>query len=66
LKKKTSQKYFVVKSKIAVAKNPCMHPGDVRVLTAVDVPQLKHMVDCIVFPACGKRPITSMVNEAEF
>ncbi len=64
--KKISQKYFVVKSKIAVAKNPCMHPGDVRVLTAVDVPQLKHMVDCIVFPACGKRPITSMVNEAEF
>ncbi|KAI6677198.1 hypothetical protein NL676_037994 [Syzygium grande] len=42
--------------KVVVAKNPCLHPGDVRVLTAIDVPALHHMVDCVVFPQKGKRP----------
>lgn len=47
---------FVVTGKVVVAKNPCLHPGDVRVLMAVDVPALRHMVDCVVFPQKGKRP----------
>ncbi|XP_057550246.1 RNA-dependent RNA polymerase 1 [Amaranthus tricolor] len=47
---------YVVKGKIVVAKNPCLHPGDVRILKAVDVPSLHHMVDCVVFPQKGKRP----------
>ncbi|KAK9106550.1 hypothetical protein Syun_022561 [Stephania yunnanensis] len=42
--------------KVVVAKNPCLHPGDVRVLQAVNVPDLRHMVDCVVFPQKGKRP----------
>lgn len=46
---------FIIKGKVVVAKNPCLHPGDVRVLTAVDVPDLHHMVDCIVFPQKGMR-----------
>lgn len=46
---------FVVKGKVVVAKNPCLHPGDVRVLDAVDVKALHHMVDCVVFPQKGKR-----------
>ncbi|CAK8570444.1 unnamed protein product [Lathyrus sativus] len=46
----------VVKGKVVVAKNPCLHPGDVRVLEAVDVPDLHHMVDCVVFPQKGHRP----------
>ncbi|KAI3961693.1 hypothetical protein MKW92_012649 [Papaver armeniacum] len=47
---------FIVVGKVVVAKNPCLHPGDVRVLWAVDVPALHHMVDCVVFPQKGKRP----------
>lgn len=47
---------YVVTGKVVVAKNPCLHPGDVRVLMAVDVPALSHMVDCVVFPQKGKRP----------
>ncbi|XP_030529169.1 RNA-dependent RNA polymerase 1-like [Rhodamnia argentea] len=51
-----SDQRSVVKGDVVVAKNPCLHPGDVRVLTAVDVPALHHMVDCVVFPQKGKRP----------
>ncbi|KAI6677201.1 hypothetical protein NL676_037997, partial [Syzygium grande] len=51
-----SDQSFVVQGKVVVAKNPCLHPGDVRVLTAIDVPALHHMVDCVVFPQKGKRP----------
>ncbi|KAF8040138.1 hypothetical protein BT93_B2383 [Corymbia citriodora subsp. variegata] len=47
---------FIFQGQLVVAKNPCLHPGDVRVLKAVDVPSLHHMVDCIVFPQKGKRP----------
>ncbi|CAM8883875.1 unnamed protein product [Rhodiola kirilowii] len=46
----------LVRGKVVVAKNPCLHPGDVRVLTAVDVPALHHMKDCVVFPQHGVRP----------
>ncbi|KAL5553263.1 hypothetical protein UlMin_040664, partial [Ulmus minor] len=52
----SDQEKFVVKGKVVVARNPCLHPGDVRVLKAVDVPELHHMVDCVVFPQKGMRP----------
>ncbi|XP_050275545.1 probable RNA-dependent RNA polymerase 1 [Quercus robur] len=51
-----SDQRFVLKGKIVVAKNPCLHPGDVRVLEAVNVLALHHMVDCVVFPQKGFRP----------
>jgi len=50
-----SNKPFVVEEKVVVAKNPCLHPGDVRVLRAVDVKALHHLVDCVVFPQRGSR-----------
>ncbi|XP_057866432.1 probable RNA-dependent RNA polymerase SHL2 [Cryptomeria japonica] len=46
----------VIKGKVIVAKNPCLHPGDVRILEAVDAPGLHHLVDCLVFPQKGHRP----------
>ncbi|KAF8021157.1 hypothetical protein BT93_G1553 [Corymbia citriodora subsp. variegata] len=52
----TDSDRIVVQGKVVVTKNPCLHPGDVRVLTAVDVPALCHMVDCVVFPQKGQRP----------
>jgi RNA-dependent RNA polymerase len=46
---------FILEGEVVVAKNPCLYPGDVRVLRAVNVPALQHMVDCVVFPQKGKR-----------
>jgi RNA-dependent RNA polymerase len=41
---------------VVVAKNPCFHPGDVRVLHAIDVPSLRYLKDVVVFPGKGQRP----------
>ncbi|MCO5610327.1 hypothetical protein L7F22_064563 [Adiantum nelumboides] len=48
------QNACIVKGTVIVAKNPCVHPGDVRVLTAVDVTALHHLVDCVVFPQIAR------------
>lgn len=40
-----------------MTKNPCLHPGDIRVLEAVWVEELASCVrDCIVFSTAGARP----------
>ncbi|KAL1833192.1 hypothetical protein ACET3Z_002843 [Daucus carota] len=57
----TKKDLHVIKGFVVVAKNPCLHPGDVRILEAVDVPSLRHLSDCVVFPQKGDRPHT---NEA--
>ena len=43
-------------TRVVVAKNPCYHPGDIRVLRCTDVLECRHLVDCIVFPTQGSRP----------
>ena len=47
---------LVVKGPVVVTRNPCLHPGDVRQLEAVDASELRHLVDCVVFPRNGSRP----------
>jgi hypothetical protein len=51
--------------RVFVTKTPCMHPGDVRVLQAVDVPALHHIVDCVVFPQRGPRPHPSEIGGSD-
>ena len=41
---------------VVVGRNPSLHPGDIRVLKPRNIPQLRHLVDVIVFPALGNRP----------
>ncbi|MCL7041819.1 hypothetical protein MKW94_008878 [Papaver nudicaule] len=51
-------KTAIVVGKVVVTKNPCLHPGDIRVLDAVYEPLLeaKGLTDCLVFPQKGERP----------
>ncbi|KAG6401681.1 hypothetical protein SASPL_138545 [Salvia splendens] len=48
----------ILKGKVVMTKNPCLHPGNVRVLEVVfDVKLLEdNMVDCLIFPQKGERP----------
>ncbi|CAF3339718.1 unnamed protein product [Rotaria sp. Silwood1] len=55
----------VVVGKIVVTKNPCHHPGDLRTFEAIDVPKLRHLVDCIVFPQLGDRPHPNEISGSD-
>lgn len=54
---KVDETTSVLIGKVVVTKNPCLHPGDVRVLEAVYEVALeeKGLVDCVVFPQKGER-----------
>ena len=50
-----------------LTKNPCGHKGDIRCVKAIgqDHPaynKLKHLVNVIVFPAQGSRPLQNMMS----
>jgi RNA-dependent RNA polymerase len=59
------ERKIVVVGKIVVTKNPCHHPGDLRTFDAVDVPKLRHLVDCIVFPQQGERPHPNEISGSD-
>lgn len=52
----------IITGRCIVARNPSLHPGDVRMVEAVDVPELHHLVDVVVFPQTGDRDIPSMLS----
>lgn len=52
----------VINTEVLVTKNPCLHPGDLQKFRAVEVPQLAHLADCIVFPTCGERPSADLMT----
>jgi len=52
----------VITGTCIVFRNPCFHPGDVRVVTAVECQELEHLADVLVFPANGDRDLPSMCS----
>jgi RNA-dependent RNA polymerase len=52
----------VVEGVCVLARNPSLHPGDARVVNAVNVPELLHMRDTVVLPSKGDRDIASMCS----
>lgn len=57
-----SSNYRVITGVCVVGRNPSLHPGDVRVVEAVDRPELRHLRDVVVFPQKGDRDIPSMCS----
>lgn len=45
-----------------LARNPSLHPGDVRVVRAVDVEALHHLKDVVVLPQTGDRDLANMCS----
>ncbi|KAH7628690.1 RNA dependent RNA polymerase-domain-containing protein [Sordaria sp. MPI-SDFR-AT-0083] len=54
--------YKVITGTCVVGRNPSLHPGDIRVVEAVDVPALRHIRDVVVFPLTGDRDVPSMCS----
>ncbi|TLS22562.1 uncharacterized protein PpBr36_09682 [Pyricularia pennisetigena] len=54
--------YKVITGLCLVGRNPSLHPGDIRVVQAVDTPQLHHIKDLVVFAQTGDRDIPGMCS----
>ncbi|CZT04968.1 related to RNA-dependent RNA polymerase SAD-1 [Rhynchosporium graminicola] len=60
--KKDPNHYNVIEGICLVGRNPSLHPGDLRVVEAVNVPALHHLRDVVVFPIQGDRDVPSMCS----
>ncbi|KAL7275453.1 hypothetical protein RUND412_001605 [Rhizina undulata] len=54
--------FKIIEGICIVARNPSLHPGDIRTVRAVNVPELHHLRDVVVFPQTGDRAIPSMLS----
>ncbi|KAF4457308.1 putative RNA-dependent RNA polymerase (RdRP) SAD-1 [Fusarium austroafricanum] len=55
-------KTHVINGVCIVGRNPSLHPGDIRVVEAVDCPALHHLKDVVVFPSTGDQPVPNMLS----
>ncbi|MCJ1473449.1 hypothetical protein MMC13_002100 [Lambiella insularis] len=52
----------VITGPMLLARNPSLHPGDIRVVHGVDVSKLHHLKDVVVLPQTGDRDIAHMCS----
>ncbi|OBT57998.1 hypothetical protein VE04_02007 [Pseudogymnoascus sp. 24MN13] len=52
----------IIEGLCLVGRNPSLHPGDIRVVQAVDVPALHHLRDVVVFSQLGDRDVPGMCS----
>lgn len=62
LSKGNNNKPEVITGPMLLARNPSLHPGDIRVVRGVDVPALHHLKDVVVLPQTGDRDISGMCS----
>ena len=55
-------RYNVIEVVAVLGSQPPLHPGDLRVVQAVNVPSLHHLRDVVVFPQTGERDVCSMCS----
>ncbi|KAK6331013.1 hypothetical protein TWF718_003204 [Orbilia javanica] len=54
--------YKIIQGPCLLARNPSLHPGDLRIVNAVDCPSLRHLKNVVVFPQTGDKPIANMCS----
>lgn len=54
--------YTILEGVCMIARNPSLHPGDIRIVRAVNKPELHHMEDVLVMPQIGDRDLGSMCS----
>ncbi|KAG0237883.1 hypothetical protein BGW41_008309 [Actinomortierella wolfii] len=52
----------IIEQDCVVVRSPCFHPGDVRVVRAVNNPRLHHLHDVVVFNTKGRRSLPNMCS----
>lgn len=52
----------IVQGICLLARNPSLHPGDIRVVKAVDCEGLSHLRNVVVLPQQGQRPLANMCS----
>jgi RNA-dependent RNA polymerase len=57
-----SGKRRIIQGVCIIARNPSLHRGDIRVVKAIDTPNLHHLCDVLVMPAKGDRDLPSMCS----
>ena len=55
-------KYEIIEGLCILARNPSLHPGDIRVVRAVNRPELRELRDVVVLPQTGDQDIASMCS----
>ncbi|KAF2997398.1 hypothetical protein E8E13_005112 [Curvularia kusanoi] len=60
----TSRKgcHKIIEGVCLLARNPSLHPGDIRVVRAVNVPALHHHKNVVVLPQTGDRDLANMCS----
>lgn len=54
--------YKVIEGVCILARNPSLHPGDIRVVRAVDNSELYHLKNVVVLPQTGDRSLANMCS----
>ncbi|PWW72714.1 RdRP-domain-containing protein [Tuber magnatum] len=52
----------IIEGPCVIARNPSLHPGDVRKVVAVNVKELHHLHNVVVFPQKGDRDLPNMLS----
>ncbi|WBW71310.1 RNA-directed RNA polymerase Rdp1 [Schizosaccharomyces osmophilus] len=52
----------IIKGLCVVARNPSLHPGDIRICRAVNCSELGHLKNVVVFPTTGDRSVPAMCS----